>query len=99
MSTKSITLTEDQIDELGRELDALRQRVVDDLGQADRDYSTRSSSGSAASRSPAARRCTSASCRRSGSPARPRFGVEDPRQHGDRAQRHARTVRLDARRG
>ena len=35
---KSITLTEDQIDELGAELDALRQRIVDDLGQADRDY-------------------------------------------------------------
>ncbi|MGI8761331.1 MAG: fatty acid desaturase family protein [Jatrophihabitantaceae bacterium] len=32
------TLTEDQVDELGRELDALRQRVVDDLGKADRDY-------------------------------------------------------------
>ncbi|MCU1659041.1 MAG: acyl-CoA desaturase [Pseudonocardiales bacterium] len=31
-------LTEKQIDELGLELDAIRQRVVDDLGAADRDY-------------------------------------------------------------
>src|SRR3954469_16134516 len=34
----TITLTEDQVDELGRELDALKQRVVDDLGEADREY-------------------------------------------------------------
>ena len=33
-----ITLTLEQIDELGRELDAIRQRVVDDLGKEDRDY-------------------------------------------------------------
>ncbi|MFN2559813.1 MAG: fatty acid desaturase [Jatrophihabitans sp.] len=35
---KSVTLTDEQIDELGRELDAIRQRVVDDLGEADREY-------------------------------------------------------------
>jgi fatty acid desaturase len=34
----TITLTEQQIDELGRELEAIRQRVVDDLGEADRAY-------------------------------------------------------------
>jgi len=34
----TITLTEEQVDELGRELDAIRQRIVDDLGAADRDY-------------------------------------------------------------
>ncbi len=34
----AITLTDEQIDELGRELDAIRQRVVDDLGKEDRDY-------------------------------------------------------------
>jgi fatty acid desaturase len=33
-----ITLTIEQIDELGRELDAIRQRVADDLGKEDRDY-------------------------------------------------------------
>ncbi|GAA2995649.1 fatty acid desaturase family protein [Actinokineospora diospyrosa] len=31
-------LTPEELDRLGAELDALRQRVVDDLGQADRDY-------------------------------------------------------------
>jgi linoleoyl-CoA desaturase len=34
----SIPLTEEQIDELGRELDAIRLRIVDDLGTADRKY-------------------------------------------------------------
>jgi NADPH-dependent stearoyl-CoA 9-desaturase len=38
MSSKTIPLTDEQIDELGRELDAIKQRVVDDLGQEDRDY-------------------------------------------------------------
>jgi NADPH-dependent stearoyl-CoA 9-desaturase len=31
-------LTPDQVEEFGRELDALRQRIVDDLGQEDVDY-------------------------------------------------------------
>ena len=34
----TITLTEAQVDELGRELDAIRARVVADLGTEDRDY-------------------------------------------------------------
>src|SRR3954452_12203085 len=34
----TVTLTEEQIEELGRELDALRQRGVDDLGDDDRKY-------------------------------------------------------------
>ena len=34
----TITLTEKQLEELGRELDAIRQRVVDDLGEDDRRY-------------------------------------------------------------
>jgi fatty acid desaturase len=38
MSNRTITLTEDQVDELGRELDAIRHRVIDDLGKEDRDY-------------------------------------------------------------
>ncbi|CAN5512087.1 acyl-CoA desaturase [soil metagenome] len=36
--TPHIALTEEQISELGAELDAIRRRVVDDLGAADRDY-------------------------------------------------------------
>ena len=34
----TITLTRDQIDGLGRDLDELKQRVVDDLGAKDREY-------------------------------------------------------------
>ena len=34
----TITLTESQVDELGRELDAIRARIVADLGTADREY-------------------------------------------------------------
>jgi fatty acid desaturase len=36
--TKTITLTEAQVDELGTELDTIRARLVDDLGTEDRDY-------------------------------------------------------------
>ena len=97
MSTTSITLTEDQIDELGAELDAIRQRVVDDLGQADRDYLYKVVKW---------QRGLEVGGRASlylgflppfwlmGTAALSR--VEDPRQHGDRPQRHARPVRLDA---
>ena len=38
MTNASITLTEEQIDELGRELDALKLRVINDLGKEDLDY-------------------------------------------------------------
>jgi NADPH-dependent stearoyl-CoA 9-desaturase len=38
MTERTIALTDDQIDELGRELDAIKQRIVDDLGEEDRDY-------------------------------------------------------------
>src|SRR3954452_6983629 len=31
-------LTDEQLEELGRELDAIRQRIVDDLGEVDRTY-------------------------------------------------------------
>ncbi len=38
MTTKSKTLTRDQLDEFGRELDAIRQRVIADLGEDDAAY-------------------------------------------------------------
>jgi linoleoyl-CoA desaturase len=38
MTSKAITLTEEQLEELGRDLDALRDRIVADLGKEDRDY-------------------------------------------------------------
>ena len=37
-SKNQITLSYEQVEELGRDLDALRARVVGDLGQSDRDY-------------------------------------------------------------
>ncbi|MBF6246541.1 acyl-CoA desaturase, partial [Nocardia elegans] len=33
-----LVLTPDQVEELGRELDALRARIVADLGERDREY-------------------------------------------------------------
>lgn len=36
--SKTITLTDAQVEELGRELDAIRDRVVADLGETDRKY-------------------------------------------------------------
>jgi NADPH-dependent stearoyl-CoA 9-desaturase len=36
--TMTVTLTESQVEELGRELDAIRARVVADLGTEDREY-------------------------------------------------------------
>jgi NADPH-dependent stearoyl-CoA 9-desaturase len=38
MTNATITLTTEQIDELGRELDALKMRLIDDLGEDDRAY-------------------------------------------------------------
>ena len=38
MTERTIPLTDEQIAELGKELDAIRQRIVDDLGSADRKY-------------------------------------------------------------
>ncbi|MEZ0365529.1 fatty acid desaturase [Mycobacterium sp. pUA109] len=38
MSQQKITLTPEQLDEFGRELDAIKQRVFDDLGERDAEY-------------------------------------------------------------
>ncbi|MBE7188325.1 fatty acid desaturase [Jatrophihabitans endophyticus] len=38
MTERTITLSDEQIDELGRELDAIKQRLIDDLGRDDREY-------------------------------------------------------------
>ena len=38
MTERTIPLTDEQIERLGQELDAIRQRIVDDLGAADRKY-------------------------------------------------------------
>ncbi len=36
--TNTIPLTDEQVEALGRELDAIKQRIVDDLGEVDRNY-------------------------------------------------------------
>ena len=81
-----------------RELDAIRERVLADLGERDADLHPQGDPGPARrSRSPAAallfaRLPPAGLARRH----RRALAVEDPRQHGDRPQRHARPVRLDA---
>ncbi len=92
----TVTLSYEQVEQLGRDLDEIKARVVADLGSKDREYLysiIRTQRGlEFAGRAllflgffpPACRRCR-----------RP-VGLEDPRQHGDRPQRHARPVRLDA---
>jgi len=37
-TNSAVPLTDEQVEELGRELDAIRQRIVDDLGETDRKY-------------------------------------------------------------
>ena len=95
------TQTEPQVEELGqRDWTRSAPRVVADLGDRGRDYIRNviktqrglevAGRGAAVPRLPAARLA-----RRHRRPV----AVEDPRQHGDRPQRHARPVRLDARPG
>ena len=96
MPTTAPNLTPEQLEAFGEELDAIRARVVADLGERDVDYINRvirvqrglevAGRGLLFARLPAARLA-----RRH----RRAVAVEDPRQHGDRPQRHARPVRLD----
>ena len=95
---KTVTMTPEQADAFGRELDAIRERVIADLGERDATYIRRvikaqrglEVGGRAllfAGIFPPAWLAGTAMLGR----------VEDPRQHGDRPQRHARPVRLDGR--
>ena len=98
MSTPAPDLTPEQLEAFGHELDAIRARVVADLGQRDVDYINRlirvQRGLEVAGRGllfagflpPAWIGGTAAL-----------VALEDPRQHGDRPQRHARPVRLDGR--
>ena len=94
MSQNKITLTPEQADAFGRELDAIKERVMADLGEKDADYIRRVIKtqralevGGRALFVPAA---GLAGRHRDAGP------VKDPGQHGDRPQHHARPVRLDA---
>ena len=94
MSHNKITLTPEQADAFGRELDAIKERVMADLGKEDADYIRRviktqralEVGGRALLFLPPAWLLG----HRDAGP------VEDPGQHGDRPQHHARPVRLDA---
>ena len=95
---KTVTLTPEQADAFGRELDALKERVIADLGERDVTY---------------IRRIIKAQRGLEVAGRAMLFGgifppfwlagtamlgiVEDSRQHGDRPQHHARPVRLDRR--
>ena len=91
-------LTPTELDAFGRELDAIRTRVVADLGERDATYLKRvvALQRRAASRRPraAVRRLAAAGLAGRHHAAGP---LQDPRQHGDRPQRDARPVRLHAR--
>lgn len=52
MTSNEITISAADIEALGKDLDELRDRIVADLGDRDREYTTRSSRHSAAARSP-----------------------------------------------
>ena len=97
MSQPKIKLTPEQADAFGRELDAIKERVMADLGQRDADYIRRviktqralEVSGRALLFAGILPPAWLAGYR----DARHR---KDSRQHGDRPQHHARPVRLDA---
>ena len=90
-------LTAEQLDAFGAELDAIRQRVLADLGEEDADYIREvvkaqrgfEVAGRALFYLPPAWPLAVAAL----------SAFQDPRQHGDRPQRHARPVRLDGRPG
>ena len=65
-------MTPEQLDAFGAELDAIRERVLADLGERDADLHPQRHPGPARARDRAAAGCSSsASCRRPGSAARP----------------------------
>ena len=92
-------LSEEEVEELGRELDAIR---AGDRGVARRRrrgvHQPDDHASSAASPPPAGSRCSPASgSPRSGAGAGHARRGQDPGEHGDRPQRHARPVGLDER--
>jgi hypothetical protein len=83
MTQPNPTLTPEQADAFGRELDGIKERVMADLGQIDADYIRRVIK-------------TQRTLEVSGRALRLDRHLKDSRQHGDRPQHHARPVRLDA---
>ena len=91
-------LTDEQIEELGKEFDAIHDEVYSDLGDRDRRYIV--SMIEMHRRLAVARPCAAPVLTPSARMGRRDHGElagEDPREHGDRPQRHARAVGLDER--
>ena len=68
MTTNTTDLTAEQLEKFGEELDAIRQRVIADLGEEDAAYIRNVVKRQRSSRSPAARCSTCRRCGRSPSP-------------------------------
>ena len=98
-------LTEDEVEQLGRELDAIRAEIEESRNAGGRGVHQPDDQGAArpGRRRPAdpARRRAPQEDReaRDGRRRRAARGGQDPREHGDRPQRHARPVGLDERPG
>ena len=69
MKKASVTLTPEQADAFGKELDAIKQRVMADLGQEDVDYIRRVIKMQRTMEVAAAACCSREFCRRHGSQA------------------------------
>ena len=91
-------LSDEQIAQLGREFDAIHDEVFADLGDRDRALHRQHDRDA-----PQARRARAACCcwphaaGPRGCRDHPALDGQDPREHGDRPQRHARPVGLDER--
>ena len=90
-------LSAEDIEEIGRELDAIRAEFIEKRGASDAAYIRKvidtQRKLELGSRARAAVLAVPAGLvRRYGGP----LGRQDPREHGDRPQRHARPVGLDA---
>ena len=94
MSNNTITLTPEQADAFGRELDAIKERVMADLGEEGRRLHPPRHQNPARAGSRRTRAVVPAAGLAAGH--RDAGHRENPGQHGDRAQHHARSVRLDA---
>ena len=97
MTQPKITLTPEQADAFGAELDAIKERVMADLGQRDADY-IRGVIKTQRALEVGGRALLMAGIFPAGLAGRDRHArrLKDPGQHGDRPQHHARPVRLDA---
>ena len=91
-------LSDEQIEELGKEFDAIHDEVFDDLGDRDRTLHRRDDRDAPPPRGARARPAVRLALP-AGLAGRDRDALagQDPREHGDRPQRHARPVGLDER--